>query len=692
MSPRLWRPVALATTVLTIAATAGLVATAGAAPAAGSSSVHTLTEVGGGAAPSGESTSTRPTGASKATVNTRRQGTDSPQAAEPGAQVLPRRMRGPEAITALGATLPDVAQDNDLSPARLTEVLTEDPTAWLSDEGQLFYMEEEASAEATTTASTAAAVVAPAYPTSETFSLHSRPAASRKVFLDFDGDTVQNTGWNGSEPGDIANGTHIGYDVDGSPSTFSTAEHGFVQEVWRQVSESYAPFDVDVTTADPGVAGIVRSSSSDTAYGTHVLITSSPTPRQQVCGSCLGVAFVGTFDAVASSPYYQPAWVFAYDRSFDPMIIAQAATHETGHTLGLQHDGTAGMDYYGGTAAWGPIMGSSRTRAVSQFSAGEYTGASNTEDDFAVMQTNGLSLRVDDHGSTMAAADQLGAQSSYEVKGVIENRTDTDVFAITQNCLKNLTVSVAGIGAQTALDLRLDVLNGAGTVVATNAPPSTYAGTPPASAGMDATVTVPNAMGMYYLRVDGVGTGSPAGPGWSDYGSVGQYRLTAQGCTVAPVAPQAVPQPPSTPYPTPTPSPTANPSPTPTSPPAAEPNPTPPSSPPSSPPVAAKPTRPGSPAIRSASPGTRGGTVTAVARWSAPTRTGGATITHYRVRAQRLNRAGRVVGTYASAYLGRSARAVTLRLPKGRYVFSATALNSAGGSAWSRVSNAVRAR
>jgi hypothetical protein len=250
--------------------------------------------------------------------------------------------------------------------------------------------------------------------------------------------------------------------------------------------------------------------------------------------------------------------------------------------------------------------------------------------------------------------------------------------------MKTLAVSVAGIGAQTALDLRLDVLNGAGTVVATNAPPSTYSGTPPASAGMDATVSVPNAMGMYYLRVDGVGTGSPAGPGWSDYGSVGQYRLTAQGCTVAPIAPQAMPQSPSTPYPTPT----ASPSPTPTSPPTAEPNPT----PPSSPPAAAKPTRPGAPVIRSASAGARRGTVTAVARWSAPARTGGATITNYRVRAQRLNRAGRVVATYASAYLGRSVRSVTLRLPKGRYVFSATALNSAGGSAWSRVSNAVRAR
>ena len=70
------------------------------------------------------------------------------------------------------------------------------------------------------------------------------------------------------------------------------------------------------------------------------MITSSTTPQQQVCGGCLGVAWVGSFDRVDTTAHYQPAWVFAYDAGFDPMVVAQAASHETGHTLGLQHDGT----------------------------------------------------------------------------------------------------------------------------------------------------------------------------------------------------------------------------------------------------------------------------------------------------------------------------------------------------------------
>ncbi|MEO7943197.1 MAG: M12 family metallo-peptidase, partial [Marmoricola sp.] len=363
-----------------------------------------------------------------------------------GTHVLPGRLEGRAAVKALGTNLPSVAKANDLSTAHLTSILNEDHTAWLSSEGRLFY-QEDAPAE-TTTATAAAGTAAPAYSTSQTFSLHSRRSATRKIFLDFDGATVQNTAWNGTGTGDIANGTHIGFDTDGNPTTYSSSEHGFIQEVWRQVSESYAPFDVDVTTEDPGTSGITRSSTTDTTYGTQVVITSSRTPRAQVCGGCLGVAFVGTFDNVSSSAYYQPAWVFAYDTRFDPMVIAQAATHETGHTLGLQHDGTATQDYYAGTAGWGPIMGSSRTRALSQFSIGEYAGANNHEDDFAIMQSNGLPLRPDDHGSSVMAADMLGPQTSYDVSGVIGTRLDSDVFAIRLPCVSTLEVSATGIGAQ----------------------------------------------------------------------------------------------------------------------------------------------------------------------------------------------------------------------------------------------------
>ena len=49
-----------------------------------------------------------------------------------------------------------------------------------------------------------------AYATSQTWTLHSRPAATRKIFLDFDGVDRQDTAWNRAGTGQITNGTHIG--------------------------------------------------------------------------------------------------------------------------------------------------------------------------------------------------------------------------------------------------------------------------------------------------------------------------------------------------------------------------------------------------------------------------------------------------------------------------------------------------
>src|SRR5687767_11278312 len=47
-------------------------------------------------------------------------------------------------------------------------------------------------------ASTAEIEEAPPFPTDQTFLLHSRPAATKVVYLDFDGHTTSGTSWNTS--------------------------------------------------------------------------------------------------------------------------------------------------------------------------------------------------------------------------------------------------------------------------------------------------------------------------------------------------------------------------------------------------------------------------------------------------------------------------------------------------------------
>ena len=87
------------------------------------------------------------------------------------------------------------------------------------------------------------------------------------------------------------------------------------------------------------------------------------------------------------------------------------------------------------------------------------------------------------------------------------------------------------------LDIRLELLDSAGTVVASNDPPSAMASVETAS-GLSASITQAVTGGSDFLRVDGVGVGTPQ-TGYSDYASIGAYALTVSGgvCT----APTGVP-------------------------------------------------------------------------------------------------------------------------------------------------------
>src|SRR5439155_111553 len=87
------------------------------------------------------------------------------------------------------------------------------------------------------------------YPYEQTFRLHSRPGATKVIYLDFDGHDGSATAW-GSKA--IARP----FDFDGDPSTFSNAERDRIQYIWERVSEDYACYDIDVTTEDPGVEAL----------------------------------------------------------------------------------------------------------------------------------------------------------------------------------------------------------------------------------------------------------------------------------------------------------------------------------------------------------------------------------------------------------------------------------------------------
>jgi hypothetical protein len=325
---------------------------------------------------------------------------------------------------------------------------------------------------------------------------NSRPGAVAVIYLDFDGETVSGTSWD--------SGRTIVAPAAGLNATQ-------IDEVWERVVRDFEIFDVNVTTSR------AVHDAAPINKRTHCIVTSN----DQAEPGAGGVAYVGSFTEKTTAR--KICWVFVETSA---KSCAEVASHEIGHTLGLNHDGRVASDsqpreeYYeghgSGATGWAPIMGVGYYRQLTHWSRGEYARANNTQDDISIMgQSVRIPLLTDDHGSTSDMASNI---TGDRVEGLAERRADFDYFRVV---LPAGTHSIfLQPAAHTNLDLELQIQDSAGTVIATSNPAEELA----ASASF--TLAAPQAV---FLRVDGTGKGDVLGTGYSDYASLGLYYLTGFG-------------------------------------------------------------------------------------------------------------------------------------------------------------------
>jgi PKD repeat protein len=443
-----------------------------------------------------------------------------PAAAQDGAESAPmvdipfpemrlaKPARGAGIIGALGNRMGDVARYYQLSEEELGKLCLRDGDLGVDTSGRLQYICAGGVAEAPT-AQNAATDALLSYPESSTFVLHSKPGKTRVIYLDFNGHVTSGTSW-------LNGGTFTSpaYDTDGNPGAFSSAELAAIQEIWKRVSEDYAPWEVDVTTEEPPLEWLRKTASTDTAYGIRMVIGGSSYDWfGQGAG---GVAYLNSFSWNSDTP----AFVFpAQLGNGFPKYVAEAVSHEAGHTVSLSHDGVAGGSaYYAGHANWAPIMGVGYYKEVTQFSKGEYTGANNTEDDTAKIATF-IPRSPDFAGNDIITAVAVGG-TTVSATGIIESAGDADLYRVDAGA-GTLTVTAVTAVPDANLDITLSLYDGTGTLLGS---------ANPATLGSTLAATVPG--GTYYLAVDGTGVGTGS-TGYTDYASLGQFTLN--GTVAAPV-------------------------------------------------------------------------------------------------------------------------------------------------------------
>ena len=339
--------------------------------------------------------------------------------------------------------------------------------------------------------------------------LNSKPDSLYSIYLDFDGHITSGTNWNTiyTEGADIVTPR---FTLDGNieKGSFTDAEKAAIHEIWLRVSEDYIPFDVNVTTVEPSDESFLDGRAQRVVIGGRY--------TDWFNTATAGISWVGTFTSRKDVPNF----VFSESLNGNVKTVAEVASHETGHTLGLNHKGNSQIsgqqEYFQGSDGWAPIMGASYYQELTQWSKGEYAGANNHVDELQVISTqNGFGYRDDDYSDSFVGAARLEISEGIgKIAGIIERNTDIDFFLFESDGTP-LSFYIGGLTGITNLDVLVTVYSEDCQPIRVCNPSDSYC----------AEFTFSEEPGFYYISVEGTGLETDFSGIYSDYGSLGNYTI-----------------------------------------------------------------------------------------------------------------------------------------------------------------------
>ncbi len=308
------------------------------------------------------------------------------------------------------------------------------------------------------------------------------------ILLDFDGQKISGTSWNW-------NG-----DIIAAPANLTAAQ---IEEIFQRVANDYSPFNITVTTDEAVYA------AANVNKRTRVVLTET----WEWFGQSGGVAYINSFTWGNDTPCF----VFSSLLNYGTKYIAEAASHEAGHTIGLYHQ--ASYDANGvmiseynrgqgtGEIGWAPIMGVGYYENVTLWHNGpKASGATSLQDDVAIIK-NAVGAKTDDYTNTTSGAASL----TGSLEAMINSNTDIDFFSIDIASTKTVSVAPFNLGANNSganLDLVLKVFNSQGVLISTIDDASVLSETTTLNAG------------KYYISVN-----TTANQYAEKYGMLGRYNI-----------------------------------------------------------------------------------------------------------------------------------------------------------------------